>query len=141
MQLIYHSFTGMSTITTGIQKYIEIFFCLCDNNTNVPFGGRRMDKNLLDVLFDDNDIGSLTLQNEDGEKVEFRRMAIIPYKDIVYAILKPISGLPEEAMQQGIAMRVEMEFGEPYLSIEDDEEVLKYLMNEYNRLLKEDEET
>ena len=100
-----------------------------------------MDKNLLDVLFDDNDIGSLTLQNEDGEKVEFRRMAIIPYKDIVYAILKPISGLPEEAMQQGIAMRVEMEFGEPYLSIEDDEEVLKYLMNEYNRLLKEDEET
>ncbi len=99
-----------------------------------------MDKNLLDVLFDDNDIGSLTLQDEDGESVEFRRMAIIPYKDIVYVLLRPVSGLPEETMNQAIAMRVEMEFGEPYLSVEDDEEALQYLMNEYNRLLKEDEE-
>ena len=99
-----------------------------------------MDKNLLDVLFDDNDIGSLTLQDEDGQNVEFRRMAIIPFNDIVYVLLRPISGVPEEAMHQAVAMRVEMEFGEPYLSIEDDEEVLKYLLNEYNRLLKEDEE-
>jgi len=99
-----------------------------------------MDKNLLDVLFDDNDIGSLTLQDEDGESIEFRRMAIIPYKDIVYVLLRPVSGLPEEAMNQAIAMRVEMEFGEPYLSIEEEQEVLDYLLAEYNRLLKEDEE-
>lgn len=100
-----------------------------------------MDNNLLDVLFDDNDIGSLTLQDEDGEKVEFRRAAIIPYKDIVYVLLRPVSGVPEGAMDQLIAMRVEMEYGEPYLSIEDEQEVLDFLLSEYNRLLKEDEET
>ena len=99
-----------------------------------------MDHNLLDVLFDDNDIGSLTLQDEDGNKVEFRRVAIIPYKDILYVLLRPVSGLPEEAMQQAVAMRVEMEFGEPYLNIEDEQEVLDYLIEEYNRLLKEDAE-
>ena len=99
-----------------------------------------MDNNLLDVLFDDNDIGSLTLQDEDGNKVEFRRVAIIPYKDILYVLLRPVSGLPEEAMQQAVAMRVEMEFGEPYLNIEDEQEVLDYLIEEYNRLLKEDAE-
>jgi len=97
-----------------------------------------MDNNLLDLLFDDNDIGSLTLVDEDGEKVEFRRMAIIPYKDIVYVLLRPVSGVPEEAMNQAIAMRVEMEFGEPYLNIEEDQEVLDWLLAEYNRLLKED---
>jgi len=76
--------------------------------------------------------------DEDGEKVEFRRMAIIPYKDIVYVLLRPVSGVPEEAMNQAIAMRVEMEFGEPYLNIEEDQEVLDWLLAEYNRLLKED---
>lgn len=100
-----------------------------------------MDNNLLDLLFDDNDIGSLTLQDEDGEKVTFRRAAIIPYKDIVYVLLRPVSGVPEEAMNQLVAMRVEMEFGEPYLNVEDDQQVLDYLLTEYNRLLKEDEET
>ena len=99
-----------------------------------------MENNLLDVLFDENDIGSLTLTDEDGNKVEFRRVAIIPYKDILYVLLRPISGLPEEAMQQAVAMRVEMQFGEPYLDVEDDQEILDYLMEEYYRLLKEDEE-
>ena len=99
-----------------------------------------MDNNLLDVLFDDNDIGSLTLQDEDGNKVEFRRAAIIPYKDIVYVLLRPVSGVPEEAMAQLVPMRVEMQFGEPYLDVEDDQEVLDYLLNEYFRLLKEDQE-
>ena len=99
-----------------------------------------MDNNLLDLLFDDNDIGILTLTDEDGDKVEFRRAAIIPYKDIVYALLRPISGVPEEAMEQMVAMRVEMEYGVPYLNVEDDQEVLDYLLAEYNRLLKEDSE-
>ena len=99
-----------------------------------------MDNNLLDVIFDDNDIGSLTLQDEDGKQVEFRRAAIIPYKDILYVLMRPVSGVPQEAMGQLVPMRVEMQFGEPYLDVEDDQEVLDYLIREYNRLLKEDQE-
>ena len=46
--------------------------------------------NLLDVLLDEDNDDPITVYDENDKPVRFDQVAIIPFKEKLYAILKPI---------------------------------------------------
>ena len=52
------------------------------------------DLSLLDKLLDENNDEPITLLDDNDNKVDFARVAVIPYNCRLYAILKPLTELP-----------------------------------------------
>ena len=100
-------------------------------------------KNILDILLDDENDEPIVLYNEDNEEVLFEQVAIIPLgEDELYAVLKPVNpeqlDIPDdEAMVFAVAFD---ESGEPYLVVETDDEKAEEVFEAYYRLLDEYDE-
>ena len=45
---------------------------------------------ILDVLLDENNKEPIVLVDGEGKKLSFEQIAVIPYNDKVYCVLKPI---------------------------------------------------
>ena len=72
------------------------------------------------------------------EEVEFEQIAIIPVKEEVYAILKPvkkIEGLEED--QALVFVLEETEEGEELLNVVEDDEIIDIVFDEYDKLFDE----
>ena len=97
-----------------------------------------MEKTAIDQLFDENDTGIITLYNERNEAVQFEQIAIIPYKDEVYAILQPVE-MPEGAdpNEALVFWLEELESGEIIINLVKDDDIIDAIFEEYYRLIKE----
>ncbi|MCD8200645.1 MAG: DUF1292 domain-containing protein [Clostridia bacterium] len=49
------------------------------------------EKDIIDILMDDDNHDPIPLYTEGGEEVLFDQVAVIPYNDRVYAILAPLT--------------------------------------------------
>lgn len=100
-------------------------------------------KNILDILLDEENDEPIELYDENGELVLFEQVAIIPLgEEDIYVILKPVNpdqiDIPDdEAMVFAV---VYDESGEPYLTVETDNEIGEQVFEVYYRLLDECEE-
>jgi len=100
------------------------------------------EKDVLDVLLDENNSELLELVDEEGKHILFEQVAIIPLYDkgklALYAILAPkehISGISEdEALVFAV---IENEQHIHTLSLETDDSVAEKVFGEYFRLLSE----
>lgn len=103
------------------------------------------EKNPIDQLFDEDDTSPIYLYNEKGEKVEFEQIAIIPLKEQIYAILKPVQLLEGIGEDEALVFEIvepdeDDDDGEEYLNLVSDIDVIDKVFEVYNQLMDEEEE-
>ena len=99
----------------------------------------KKERNLLDVLLDEDNRENIVLFDEGGEPVEFEQVAVIPYKVLDelkwYCLLKPISKTQDTIDEEVIVFSVENCQEKPFLKVEQNEEIAVEIYNAYLRLV------
>ena len=98
-------------------------------------------QNPIAALFDDENCDPIVLFNEKGEEIAFEQIALIPLKDNVYAILKPvkpIEGLGENEALVFSIETIETEEGDEQeaLMLVTDEQVIDDVFKIYDDLIE-----
>ncbi len=96
---------------------------------------------LLDVLLDENNTAPIYMTDNNGRRLKFDQIAVIPYgEDALYCILKPISKIEGISDDEAIVFRVdEDDNGEAVLNLEENEEVAIAVFDQYYSLVEEEE--
>ena len=96
--------------------------------------------NIVDILLDENNREPIVLIDDKGKKLSFEQIAVIPYNDRLYAVLKPIDEIENVQDDEAIVFFVHEEEGkEPVLMVETDEKTAIAVFDEYYNLLDEAE--
>ncbi|MGN1201372.1 MAG: DUF1292 domain-containing protein [Candidatus Caccovivens sp.] len=96
--------------------------------------------NILDVLLDEDNKDPIVLVDDKGKQLSFEQIAVIPYNDKVYCVLKPIDEIENVQDDEAIVFYVdEREGREPVLVVETDEKTAINVFDEYYNLLDEAE--
>ncbi len=98
------------------------------------------ERDLLDVLLDENNDEPISLYDENDKEIKFEQVAVIPHEEKIYAILKPIDELDGVADDEAIVFVAEEdEDGSTILLVEKDEEIATKVFDKYYQLLDEAE--
>lgn len=97
-----------------------------------------MEKDIIDILLDEENKDPIVLTDDKGRKLAFEQVAVIPYDQKLYCVLKPIDHLDGVADDEALVFYVdegENKDDEPVLRIEDDElKAIDVFMEYYNLL-------
>lgn len=95
-------------------------------------------EDILDILLDEENKDPIVLTDEKGRHIAFEQIAVIPYEQKLYCVLKPIDYIDGVADDEAIVFYVdegENEDDDPVLRIEDDElKAIDVFMEYYNLL-------
>ncbi len=96
------------------------------------------EKSIFDILLDENDDSNVVLINEKEEEVEFEQIAIVPLKEEVYAILKPVKPIPGVNEGEGLVFKLtETDEGEQILIVEGDDDVIDVVFDVYEKMFND----
>ena len=92
-------------------------------------------------LLDPENTDPIVLQGDDGEPLEFDQLALIPYNDNLYPILKPRKKLKGVKDTEALVFRIDFveENEEFYLNYVTDQEVIDATYQLYAKLFEEEE--
>lgn len=93
--------------------------------------------NILDILLDEDNKEPIVLIDGKGKRISFEQIAIIPYNDRIYAVLKPVEEIAGIADDEAIVFYVDESGEEPVLMVETDEKTAIAVFDEYYNLLDE----
>ncbi len=94
---------------------------------------------LVDVLLDMDNKDPIVLIDGNGKKISFEQIAVIPYNEKIYCVLKPIDKIDNVQDDEAIVFYVDEKDGQKVLMVETDEKVAISVFDEYYNLLdKED---
>ncbi|NCB48614.1 MAG: DUF1292 domain-containing protein [Clostridia bacterium] len=102
-------------------------------------------KSPIDCLFDEDDTSPISLFDEKGEEVKFEQIALIPLKEKIYAILKPINKMEfigdDEALVFEVVQKENEKDGsvEEFLNLVSDIDTIDKAFVEYNKLVDQEE--
>lgn len=97
------------------------------------------EKSVFDKLLDAEDNSNIVLYDESEKEVEFEQIAIIPIKEEVYAILRPIEKLGDLEEDQALVFLLEQtEEGEELLTVVEDDDIIDLVFEEYDKLFDEE---
>ncbi len=92
---------------------------------------------ILDVILDENNTDELVLQNEQGKQIRFEQVAVIPYNEKIYVILKPIDKIEGVEDDQAIVFLADETKRPTVLVPEQDEKIAIKIFDEYYNLVEE----
>ncbi len=93
---------------------------------------------IVDILLDENNTDPIVLVDDKGKKISFEQIAVIPYHEKLYCVLKPIDKIENIADDEAVVFVVNEEEGkEPTLMVETDEQTAINVFDEYYNLLDE----
>ena len=95
------------------------------------------DFDILDVILDENNTDALILQNEQGRQIRFEQVAVIPYNEKIYVILKPIDKIEGVEDDQAIVFLADETKRPTVLIPENDEKTAVKVFDEYYNLVEE----
>ena len=99
-----------------------------------------MSDNIFDKIYDENNSENVVLYNEHGEPVEFEQVAVIPYEDVVYVILHPVTKLEGLGEDEGLVFTiVEDEVEGEIMKLVVDEDIIDAVFDIYDRLVEEED--
>lgn len=97
-----------------------------------------MDKNSIERLLDDKDTESIILYDEDDKEVEFEQIAIIPFENAVYAILKPVVKMEGVEEDEAIVFALDTdEESDEVLTIVEEDAIIDAVFDAYYKLIDE----
>jgi len=93
---------------------------------------------IIDVLLDEENKDPIVLVDDKGRKLSFEQVAVIPYNEKLYCVLKPLDKIDGVQDDEAIVFYVdEPENGEPVLLVETNQQVAMDVFDEYYNLLDE----
>lgn len=93
---------------------------------------------ILDVLLDEENKDPIVLVDEKGKQLSFEQIAVIPYNEKIYAVLKPIDKIENIADDEAVVFYVDEREGQaPVLMVETNEKTAMAVFEEYYNLLDE----
>lgn len=93
---------------------------------------------LRDILFDKDNRDPVTFVDKSGKTITFEQVAVIPYKEKIYCVLKPLDHIDGVADDEAIVFRVdEDEDGEAVIRVERRESIALTIFEHYYDLLEE----
>ena len=97
-------------------------------------------ENILDILLDEDNKDPIVLIDNTGRRLTFEQIAVIPYNEKIYCVLKPVDKIENVQDDEAIVFFVDEQEGkEPVLMVETDEKTAINVFDEYyNRLDEED---
>ncbi|MBE5745832.1 MAG: DUF1292 domain-containing protein [Clostridiales bacterium] len=96
------------------------------------------EKSVFEQLLDPKDSSNIVIYDEANKPVEFEQIALIPVKENVYVILKPVKKMEGVGEDEGLVFELEEdEEGEENLILVDDEDIIDLVFAEYDKLLEE----
>ena len=91
---------------------------------------------ILDVLLDEENKDPIVLINEQGTHYRFEQIAVIPYNEKIYCILKPVDPMKDVEEDEAIVFYVDEEEETPSLKVETNELTSLKVFEEYYDLLE-----
>lgn len=91
---------------------------------------------LIDTLLDPDNESVITLMSENNTIIEFDQIAVIPYENELYAILKPITHIDGVNEDEALVFRMNVE--EDSLEIINDFDLCDNVFDIYYDLLKKE---
>lgn len=95
------------------------------------------DFDILDIILDENNTEPLILQDEKGKQIRFEQVAVIPYNEKIYVILKPIDKIEGVEDDQAIVFLADETKRPTVLVPEQDEKIAIKIFDEYYNLVEE----
>lgn len=92
-------------------------------------------EDILDVLLDEGNKDPIVLVDGNGRKIAFEQIAVIPYNEKLYCVLKPIDEIENVADDEAIVFFVDESGEKPELMVETDELVAMQVFEQYYDLL------
>ena len=92
----------------------------------------------IEKIYDENNIENIVMFNQLGREVAFEQIALIPYLDSDYVILRPVIPIEGVGEDEGLVFRISREPEE--LTLVDDLGLIDAIYQIYDRLVKEEEE-
>ena len=97
-------------------------------------------EDILDILLDEDNKDPIVLLDNNGRRLTFEQIAVIPYNEKIYCVLKPVDKIDNVQDDEAIVFYVEEKEGEePVLMVETDEKTAINVFDEYYNLLDEAE--
>ena len=93
----------------------------------------------MGLILDEKNKEPIVLSDEEGKKFTFEQIAVIPYNDKVYAVLKPVDKIDGVNDDEAIVFVVDERPTGSVLMVESDEKVAISVFDEYYNLLDEAE--
>jgi len=97
---------------------------------------KMSEKSVFEILTDEKDTDNIVLQNEDGEETEFEQIAVIPWGDGVYCILRPL-GIEGVAEDEAFVFQLKDDNETESLEVVTDDKLAAKVFEEYYRLCDE----
>ena len=95
------------------------------------------DFDILDIILDEHNTEPLILQDEKGKQIRFEQVAVIPYNEKIYVILKPIDKIEGVEDDQAIVFLADETKRPTVLVPEQDEKIAIKIFDEYYNLVEE----
>lgn len=92
---------------------------------------------ILDVLLDEDNKEPIVLTDEKGKRFTFEQIAVIPYNEKIYCVLKPVEEIQGIADDEAVVFYVEERPTGSVLMVETDEKTAINVFDEYYNLLDE----
>ena len=91
-------------------------------------------------LLDPKDSGVIVLYDEEDNPVEFEQIALIPYNEKLYTILKPVKAMEGVGDDEAIVFAFEEDEEEDQiLVVEENDAIIDAVFDVYNKLVNEAE--
>jgi len=98
------------------------------------------EKSVFEQLLDPKDSSNIVIYDEANKPVEFEQIALIPVKENVYVILKPVKKMEGVGEDEAIVFALETDEDEDeVLSVVEDDAVIDGVFEEYYKMVKEAE--
>ncbi|MCM1130181.1 MAG: hypothetical protein NC310_01180 [Roseburia sp.] len=91
---------------------------------------------ILDIILDEENVDPIVLKDEKEKTYRFEQIAVIPYNQKIYCILKPIDKMHNVAEDEAIVFYVDESKGVPILLVEKNELAALKVFDEYYNLLE-----
>ena len=95
------------------------------------------DFDILDVLLDQNDTDPIVLEDDKGKRIRFEQVAIVPYDNKIYAVLKPIDKIEGVKDDEATVFLCDETTKPTTLRPEADQEIAIKIFDEYYNLVEE----
>ena len=92
---------------------------------------------ILDVLLDEDNKEPIVLTDEKGKRFTFEQIAVIPYNEKIYCVLKPVEAIQGIADDEAVVFYVDERPTGSVLMVETDEKTAINVFDEYYNLLDE----
>lgn len=92
---------------------------------------------IMDILLDEENADPIVLEDDKGKRISFEQVAIVPYDNKIYAVLKPIDKIDGVADDEAIVFLCDETTVPTTLKPEEDQEIAVKIFDEYYNLVEE----